>query len=190
VVEDSTFEAVLGALAHAPELAPRLPPGHRIDRYVLGELLGAGGMGAVYRARDELLGRDVAVKVLHTRTGAAVDRFRREIVALAAVAHENVVAVHDAGVAGELPYVVLDLVEGRTLRDMLHAGPLRPAEVTRLAREVASGLAAAHAVGVIHRDLKPENILVEPDGTAKLVDFGLARIVDEPELGITESGAM
>ena len=194
----SGFEALLRALARGPESPiepirdPDLAPGSRVGRYEVIRLIGRGGMGAVYRARDDLLGRDVALKViLMGATGSRVDRFRREIVALASVRHENVVSVHDAGVDGALPYVVLDLVEGQTLRERLTAGALGVVETLKLARDLARGLGAAHSVGIVHRDLKPENVLLDSQGTAKLVDFGLARLVeraDAAEHGRTESG--
>ena len=192
------LEALLRALARGPETPnepirdPDLTPGSRVGRYEVVHLIGRGGMGAVYRARDDLLGRDVALKViLMGATDSRVDRFRREIVALASVRHENVVSVHDAGVDGTLPYVVLDLVEGQTLRQRLTIGALGVVETEKLARDLARGLGAAHSVGIVHRDLKPENVLLDRQGTARLVDFGLARLVerdDATELGRTESG--
>ncbi len=197
---EGSFEALLGALAQAPEqpieraLSAALEPGSSVGRYRIVERLGKGAMGAVYRARDPVLGRDVAIKVLFTAAlDSPVDRFRREVVALASVSHENVVGVHDAGVDGATPYVVLELVEGRTLRERLGAGALDAGEALRLARDVARGLGAAHAVGVIHRDLKPENVVLALDGTARLVDFGLARLAsraDAAEHGLTESGTL
>jgi serine/threonine protein kinase len=194
----SSFDALLGALARAPEQSlakPReLAPGTHVGRYVLDRLLGKGAMGAVYRARDTLLGRDVALKLLFVDALAgAVDRFRREVVALASVSHENVVSVYDAGTDGSQPFVVLELVEGITLRERLRDGALPPADAAALAQQLARGLAAAHAVGVVHRDLKPENVLLDARGTAKLVDFGLASVV-EPASGDaaarTETGVL
>src|SRR5262245_41533595 len=109
---DSTFEALLGELAHAPE---RPVAGTRVGRYTIVAPIGKGGMGEVYRARDEVVGRDVAVKLLFS-TDSTVDRFRREVVALGSVSHENIVAVYDAGTEGGRPYVVLELVNGESLR--------------------------------------------------------------------------
>jgi pimeloyl-ACP methyl ester carboxylesterase len=151
-------------------------------------------MGAVYRARDRVLGRDVALKLLlAAHADSTVDRFRREVVALASVSHANIVSVHDAGVDRDQPYVVLELVEGQTLRERLRAGPLGVTGTARLARDLVQGLGAAHAVGVVHRDLKPENVLLDGAGTAKIVDFGLALLVerdDAPAHGATESGVL
>lgn len=195
-VEESSFDALLGALARAPEKPVSsvgvLAAGHRVGRYEIQALLGQGAMGVVYRARDEMLGRDVALKVLLGDAAASpVDRFRREVIALAAVSHENVVAVHDAGIDGDLRYVVLELVDGQTLRERLRAGALAIDDVLRLARDLANGLAAAHAAGVVHRDLKPENVLVDRRGLAKLVDFGLARVVEtDRDTTLTEAGSL
>ncbi|MBL8624604.1 MAG: alpha/beta fold hydrolase [Myxococcales bacterium] len=198
--DESTFEALLGELARAPARAVAgapergLPAGHRVGRYRIGELLGQGGMGAVYRARDEVLGRDVALKVLRVDAAAAgVDRFRREVMALAAVRHPHVVAVHDAGVDAGLPFVVLELVRGQSLRQRLATGPLAVPDAARLAHELIAGLDAAHAVGIVHRDLKPDNILIDEAGAARLVDFGLALLRDPAataELGATEDGTL
>jgi len=193
---EGSFDALLGALARAPEKPVAsigvLAPGDRVGRYEIQALLGQGAMGVVYRAHDDVLGRDVALKVLLGDAAASpVDRFRREVVALAAVSHENVVAVHDAGVDNGLRYVVLDLVDGKTLRERLRAGALDLDDALRLARDLVNGLAAAHAAGVVHRDLKPENVLVDQRGLAKLVDFGLARVIEsEGDLTRTEAGAM
>lgn len=195
----STLDALLVELAHAPSqpLTPpkdaALPKGARVGRYEVIAELGRGGMGAVYRARDTVLAREVALKVLlvGSQTRPTVDRFRREIMALASVSHENVVAVHDAGVDAGTPFVVLELVEGQSLRDRLDAGPLDGPSALRLARELAHGLGAAHAVGVVHRDLKPENVILARSGSARIVDFGLAQLReprDAVNLGHTEPG--
>jgi pimeloyl-ACP methyl ester carboxylesterase len=192
-----SFEALLGALARAPEkpvTAADLPAGKRVGRYTIVEQLGRGAMGAVYRARDSVVGRDVALKLLFTSPGTStVDRFRREVVALGSVSHENIVAVHDAGIDEGQPYVVLELVEGETLRERLRRGPLSATDAARLAHDLVCGLGAAHAVGVVHRDLKPENVLLDAHGTAKIVDFGLARLVERDDAhatGLTESGML
>jgi DNA-binding SARP family transcriptional activator len=146
------------------------------DRYQTEAEIGRGGMGVVYRARDTLLERDVAVKEL---SGAALDaagqtRLLHEARAAASLNHPNIVSVFDAGEASGMLFIVMELVEGGTL------GETRPAElrdIIRVARQICSALEHAHAQGVVHRDLKPENVLLAPDGCAKLVDFGLARSV-------------
>jgi TolB-like protein len=148
--------------------------------------LGKGGMGEVYRARDTRLGRDVALKVVAPELAADAEslrRFEREARALAALAHPNVVPVFDVGVEGAAHYVVTELVEGETVRQRLGAGPFPPAEVIELGAQIAAGLAAAHAKGLVHRDIKPENIILA-EGRARILDFGIARQVDAPLPGV------
>jgi TolB-like protein/Flp pilus assembly protein TadD len=159
-----------------------LTPGTRLGPYVVEAPLGAGGMGEVYRARDERLGRDVAVKVLPETFAEDPQRLRRfetEARAAAAINHPNVLVVFDVGVARP-PFVVFELLEGQTLRERMAGARLTVAEATDLARQVARGLAAAHDKGVVHRDLKPDNVFVTRDGLAKILDFGLARVTEAP----------
>ncbi|MEX2562636.1 MAG: Stk1 family PASTA domain-containing Ser/Thr kinase [Nitriliruptoraceae bacterium] len=145
---------------------------------LLGEL-GRGGMATVHRAFDEALDREVAVKILHPHLAADptfLERFRREARAAAALAHPNVVGVHDWGESDEGAYLVLQLVEGPTLREVLrHFGRLEPAEAAAVLIPVATGLGAAHRARLVHRDVKPENVLIGLDGTVRITDFGLAR---------------
>ncbi len=155
-----------------------LTSGYRLGPYEIVAPLGAGGMGEVYRARDTRLGRDVALKVLPAAVAGDPERrarFETEARAIAALSHPNVLAVYDLGCEGEVDYVVLEYVEGETLRDRLLEGPLSSGRAVGLATQIARGLAAAHDRGVIHRDLKPENVMLTPDGQAKILDFGLAR---------------
>ncbi len=155
--------------------------------YRLDAQIGAGGMGAVYRARDTRLGRDVAVKVLHRETdAAAAARLAAEARAAAAIAHPSIVAIHDAGAADGIAYIAMELVDGESMRSLIERGPLPIERVRELAAELARGLAAAHARGVIHRDLKPENLLVTRDGRLKILDFGLAKLAD-PALALDET---
>ncbi|WP_326999736.1 serine/threonine protein kinase [Dactylosporangium sp. NBC_01737] len=141
-------------------------------RYRLEELLGSGGMSVVWQARDEVLHRAVAVKVLHLRDGDARERIRSEARAAAALSHPNLAQVHDFGDDG-FPFLVMELVVGRTLQQRIDEEELPPPEVFRICAAVAAGLAAAHAAGLVHQDVKPANIMVTGTG-AKLVDFGLA----------------
>ncbi|HYN42072.1 MAG TPA: protein kinase [Thermoanaerobaculia bacterium] len=158
-----------------------LSPGEKLGPYEVTARIGAGGMGEVWRARDTRLGRDVAIKIL-TRTGSSdADRIRRfevEMKAVGRLSHPNVLAVFDVGSHDDVPYLVSELLEGETLRDRLDRGPLPIKAVATTAVEVAQGLAAAHAAGVIHRDLKPENVFLTRDGRVKLLDFGLAKLVE------------
>ncbi len=163
-------------------------PGQTLGRYQLQRLLGKGGMGAVYLARDPTLGRDLAIKVVLPELAGAVDmleRFQREAQALAALDHPGIVRVHEAGAAGQppLPYLVLDFVPGESLQARLNRdGPLPLRDAAELVRQLAQALQHAHERGVLHRDLKPENVLVGPDGKPRVTDFGLARLLDREAL--------
>src|SRR5262245_9046209 len=158
-----------------------LSQGTRIGPYEIVAKLGAGGMGEVYRARDTRLGRDVAVKVLPERFSADRDRlqrFDREARAAAALSHPNILVVYDVGSVGAISYVVTELLEGDTLRAHVTRGRLPQDQAIRVAMDIASGLSAAHARGILHRDLKPDNVFLTRDGQTKILDFGLAKIDD------------
>ncbi len=163
-----------------------LEPGAVIGHYQLEASLGAGGMGQVFRARHRALGRPCALKVLHHGADAgedAVGRFLREARAAARIKHPNIVDVFDFGHLGDgRPYLVMELLDGRSLADVIGGDPLEPRLAVRVARELAGALAAAHAAGVVHADVSPSNVLLEGE-TAKLVDFGLSRTLDDPERG-------
>jgi eukaryotic-like serine/threonine-protein kinase len=151
------------------------------DRYRLGELLGTGGAAEVRRATDVVLARDVAVKLV--QPGAAdVRRFHNEIRTLASLSHPGLVAVYDADTSGDTPFMVLELVEGRTLRDLIANGPMGVEEVRRLGAALADALAYVHEQGFIHRDVKPSNVLLDEDDVPRLADFGLARLADGARL--------
>ena len=158
----------------------------RLGPYELVALLGAGGMGEVYRASDTRLGREVAVKVLPEMLAADPDRrsrFEREARAVATLSHSNILAIHDFGTHGAILYAVMELLEGETLRDRLTRGPLPWREAVEVVVAVAEGLAAAHAKGIVHRDIKPENVFLTTAPSVKILDFGLARIasLETPE---------
>jgi serine/threonine-protein kinase len=150
----------------------------RIGPYEILERVGAGGMGSVYVARDPRLDRRVAVKVLLNPDPDPdeVARFEREARAIAALNHPNILAIHDIGRDGDRPYIVMELLDGRTLREVLDAGALPVRKALTYGLEIAQGLAAAHDRGVSHRDLKPANVFVTNDGHVKIVDFGLAAV--------------
>jgi Tol biopolymer transport system component len=141
-------------------------------------MLGVGGMGEVYRARDSRLNRDVAIKVLREDGMASADkrsRFEREARAVAALNHPNIVSVYDFGVGAGQQFIVSELIDGESLRALLRSKPLPVRKLIDIATQVADGLAAAHAAGFVHRDLKPENVMLAKDGRVKILDFGLAR---------------
>jgi len=152
--------------------------GQTVSHYKILEKLGEGGMGVVYKAHDTKLDREVAIKVLPEALAAdreRLARFEREARLLATLNHPNIAAIYGIEEAGGKPYLVLELVAGRTLADQLRDGPLPPAEALDLCRQIAEGLEAAHEKGIIHRDLKPANIKITPEGKAKILDFGLAK---------------
>jgi serine/threonine protein kinase/dipeptidyl aminopeptidase/acylaminoacyl peptidase len=155
-----------------------IPAGTRLGPYEIGSLIGVGGMGEVYRAKDTRLGRDVAIKVLPESFAADRERrarFEREAQAVAALSHPNIVAVFDTGAHDNQVFVVMELLTGQTLRARLANGALPVKKAVDIAVQIARGLGAAHGKGIIHRDLKPENVFLLEDGQVKILDFGLAR---------------
>src|SRR5437764_3483155 len=157
----------------------QLSPGTRFGPYEIVELVGAGGMGEVYRAQDTRLKRDVAIKILPESFCAdesRLARFELEAQSASALNHPNILTVYDIGTNGQAPYMVAEMLEGESLAARLRSGKLSLARALDFARQIASGLAAAHAKGIIHRDIKPDNLFITRDGRIKILDFGLARI--------------
>src|SRR5215510_8484893 len=150
-----------------------LSPGDKLGPYELLALIGAGGMGEVYQARDPRLGRDVAIKISAERFS---ERFEREARAVAALNHPNTCHLYDVGPN----HLVMELVEGPTLAERIKQGPISLEEALTIARQIADALEAAHEKGITHRDLKPGNIKVKVDGTVKVLDFGLAKMGGTP----------
>ena len=158
-----------------------LGAGTRVGPYEIVAPLGAGGMGEVYRARDARLGRDVALKVLpdaFARDAERLARFRREAQVVASLNHPHIAAIHGFEESDGVQALVLELVEGPTLADRIAAGPLAVEDALPIARQIAEALEAAHEQGIVHRDLKPANVKLRPDGTVKVLDFGLAKALD------------
>ncbi|MGH9595063.1 MAG: serine/threonine-protein kinase, partial [Bryobacteraceae bacterium] len=172
-----------------------LTPGSKLGPYEILSPLGAGGMGEVYRAKDTRLGREVALKILPESFAHESDRLRRfeqEARAVAALNHPNILAIHDIGQHDASPFLVSELLEGESLRDVLDRGPLPQRKTIDWGVQIAQGLAAAHEKGIVHRDLKPENIFVTKDGRIKILDFGLAKLAQKteeapPEMTVTSS---
>ena len=157
--------------------------GSKLGPYEILAPLGAGGMGEVYRARDTRLGREVAIKVLPAEISSdagRLARFEQEARSASALNHPNIVTVHDVGRSDATSYIAMELVEGKTLRELLAAGPMPVRRAVGIAAQVADGLAKAHAAGIVHRDLKPENLMVSSDGFVKILDFGLVKLVSDP----------
>jgi predicted ATPase len=161
-----------------------LDPGTRLGPYQIVKLLGIGGMGEVYRARDARLDRIVAIKILPAALSADSDRlhrFEREARSASALNHPNIVTVYELGQHGATRYIAMELIEGKTLRELLVASPLPIRKAIEIAAQAAEGLAKAHEAGVAHRDLKPENLMVSDDGFVKILDFGLAKLAQPGE---------
>jgi eukaryotic-like serine/threonine-protein kinase len=150
-----------------------------LDRYEVGRLLGAGGMAEVFEGRDRLLARRVAIKVLQAQLGrdpSFLIRFKREAQAAASLSHPNIVAVYDTGSEDGTHFIVMEFVDGRTLKEVIRAeGRIYPERTAEICQDVCSALVAAHARGLIHRDIKPGNVMLTPDGKVKVMDFGIAR---------------
>ncbi len=166
-----------------------LTPGAKLGPYEILSLLGAGGMGEVYRARDRRLGREVAIKVLPADRMADEDRRRRfvqEARAASALSHPNIVTIHEIESADGNDFIVMEYVPGKTLDTLIPRQGMRLDEVLRIAIPIADAVARAHAAGIVHRDLKPANVIVGPDGAVKVLDFGLAKLVAQEEAGSPE----
>ena len=183
-------DKLTGFMQNSPlltEAAPRRPiaeTGMRLGRYRLLEQLGAGGMGLVFRARDEKLERDVALKVLtpgYLANDSVRSRFRREALALARLNHPNIAALYDVGEQDGIDYIVMECVLGQSLQQVLRSGSLPAAKATRILVDIAGALVEAHAEGVVHRDLKPANVMITSKGRVKILDFGVAKLLKESE---------
>jgi hypothetical protein len=176
-----------------PAAEAALRPGSTFGRYEILDVIGRGGMGVVYRARQPGLDREVALKVLSPRLAADrefVDRFEREAKALARLSHPSIVSVHDCGVEGGTPYLSMELVDGESLREILAEGRLPPARALRIVPQLCDALEYAHSQGVVHRDIKPENILIDRRGRVKIADFGLAMILGAGSPRLTQTHAV
>src|SRR5262247_3695874 len=164
--------------------------GTRLGSLEITALLGKGGMGEVYRARDTKLKRDVAIKILpneFSRDADRVSRFQREAEVLASLNHPNIAGIYDVQEANDTRFLVLELVEGETLADRIHRGAIPADETLNIARHICEALEAAHEKGIVHRDLKPANVKITPAGQVKVLDFGLAKALDTGPSNMTLS---
>jgi tetratricopeptide (TPR) repeat protein len=189
-IETPAIEAVARSLAGQEATAGL--EGRRLGHYEIGPMLGEGGVGRVYLARDLQLGRQVALKFLDERLprdGGWLRRFEREARAASALSHPNILTVYEAGSEAGMPFLATELVEGQTLRQRLASGPMPPAEALGVAIQTAEALAAAHAAGIVHRDIKPENVMLRPDGYVKVLDFGLAKLTEAFSRGLISESA-
>jgi predicted ATPase/serine/threonine protein kinase len=181
-------------------LSSTLSPGARVGSYEILQRLGAGGMGEVYRAKDTRLDREVAIKILSLERCShpeALSRFEQEARSASALNHPNIVTIYELGHENGTHYIAMELVEGDTLRGLLASGPIPFRKSVAIAAQIADGLAKAHDIGLTHRDLKPENLMVSRDGMAKVLDFGLAKLLKFDQTGssdvittITEHGTI
>jgi eukaryotic-like serine/threonine-protein kinase len=161
--------------------AGRIETGRRFGQYEVTGLIGSGGMGEIYLASDTRLNRKVALKVLPTDLDDSkkkLKRFEQEAQVVSALNHPNILTIHDLGTSDEETFIVSEYVEGVTLREKIADGSLTARESVRIAIQIASALSAAHRSGVIHRDIKPENVMIRPDGVVKVLDFGIAKLMD------------
>src|SRR5215510_8306408 len=160
-----------------------IPPQTQLGRYQIRSLLGAGGMGEVYLAQDTSLNRKVALKVLPTDLASNQDRMRRfkqEATAAASLNHPNIAHIYEIGEANGINFIAMEYVDGPTLRHKIHNEDEDLSKLLRILQHVAEGLAKAHDAGIIHRDLKPDNVMITSDGHAKILDFGLAKLIEAP----------
>src|SRR6266849_4569682 len=162
-----------------------LDPGTRLGRYEIRSQIGAGGMGEVYLARDTELERDVALKVLPADAALDEQRMRRfiqEAKAVSVLNHPNILTIHEIGNAGDVRFMATEFVKGITLFQHMKSGRMELSEVLDVSMQAASALATAHDAGIVHRDIKPENIMLRRDGYVKVLDFGLAKLLDSAEM--------
>src|SRR5438034_4033817 len=171
--------------------AASLPPNTRIDRYEIRSLLGKGGMGEVYLAEDLRLHRKVALKILPAEVAADRDRMRRfeqEATAAAALNHPHIAHIYEIGESEGIHFIAMEHIDGDTLRDKIHRDKAPLQKLLKYLTQVAEGLAKAHAAGIVHRDLKPDNIMITRDDYAKILDFGLAKLI-EPQKSVSSAAS-
>ena len=189
------YEFVMGMLADEPNETAEFVDGQKVGRYTIERLLGIGGMGQIYLAQDESLGRKVALKFIAREFATdprRVQRFEQEARAVSSLSHPNVCVIHEIGVTETgRHFIAMEYIEGTTLREKLRGGTLTSLEAVNIASQIAAALASAHAAGIVHRDIKPENIMLPPHGYAKVLDFGLAKLTERvPQRPYVPSGSV
>src|SRR5882762_4599003 len=173
-------------------MASALSSGTKIGRYEIRSQLGKGGMGDVYLARDRSINRDVALKVLPANFASdreRLQRFKQEAQAAASLNHPNIAHIYEIGEFEGIHFIAMEFIDGQTLRDCIHVDQAELPKLLRYLQHVAEALAKAHGAGIVHRDLKPDNIMITRDEHAKILDFGLAKLVEQHPPGIAESGS-
>ena len=181
---------IAGLIVERVEIKEKIKSGESIAHYEIIRQIGAGGMGEVYLAKDQKLDRKVAVKFLNekfSRDESNLRRFTREATAASALNHPNILVVHEIGEAGDVHFIVSEFVEGKTLREISGKSPLRLTEVLDISIQIANALCTAHEARIVHRDIKPENIIVRPDGFVKILDFGLAKLIEQEPIGFEDT---
>src|SRR5713226_3144588 len=167
-----------------------IAPGTRLGRYEIRSKIGAGGMGEVYLAQDTKLERTVALKILPAEVASnrdRMDRFVREAKSAAALSHPNIAQIFEIGEHDGTHFIAMEFIDGQTLREKIHRERTELRKLLRYLQHVAEGLAKAHAAGIVHRDLKPDNIMITRDGHAKILDFGLAKLIEPQPLAGADS---
>src|SRR5437764_4613814 len=170
----------------------RLSPNTRLGRYQILNSLGAGGMGEVYLAHDTRLERTVALKILPAEVASdrrRMQRFRQEAKSASALNHPNIITIHEIEEIDSTHFIATEFIDGTTLRDLLARERMKIGEVLDVSIQVASALAAAHEAGIVHRDIKPENIMLRRDGIVKVLDFGLAKLTEQPRTATIDTSA-
>jgi eukaryotic-like serine/threonine-protein kinase len=192
-LDTPALEFAKSILPEEPEETPEFAAGDKVGRYTIQRLLGAGGMGSIYLAQDERLGRKVALKFIAREFATdprRVQRFEQEARVVSLLNHPNVCVIHETGVTENVRhYIAMEYIQGITLREKLQTDSLTPLEAVHIAIHVAAALGSAHAAGIVHRDIKPENIMLRPDGYVKVLDFGLAKLVEHVPQGAYGSSA-
>ena len=192
----SLKQGVVADIGTQPQAAPFEPPtvaevARLFPQLEIFAFIGKGGMGAVYKARQPALDRIVALKILPPQNGSGLgfaERFNREARALAKLSHPNIVAIHEFGQVDNLPYFIMEFVDGLNLRQLERSGRLTSVEALKIIPQICEALQFAHDEGIVHRDIKPENILLDKKGRVKIADFGIAKIMgQEPDVAITET---